>query len=82
MEHTALPRRLVYIVNRRTVVDQATAIVEKIRAKLIDPYASSWPTHALLLYQLRSSLLDLSAGFDDLPLAVSTLRGEFADNEE
>jgi CRISPR-associated endonuclease/helicase Cas3 len=26
-----LPRRLVYIVNRRTVVDQATSVVETIR---------------------------------------------------
>lgn len=46
-----LPRRLVYVVNRRTVVDQTTVEVEK--------YS-----------KLRPSL------------AVSTLRGQFADNRE
>src|SRR5688572_22877308 len=30
-----LPRRLIYIVNRRTVVDQATSVVEQIRQRLI-----------------------------------------------
>jgi CRISPR-associated endonuclease/helicase Cas3 len=29
-----LPRRLIYVVNRRTVVDQATDIAERIREKL------------------------------------------------
>lgn len=47
-----LPRRLVYIINRRTVVDQATEVVGQIRNKWTDP------------------------------LAVSTLRGELADNGE
>jgi CRISPR-associated endonuclease/helicase Cas3 len=46
-----LPRRLVYVVNRRTVVDQTTLEVEK--------YQNSRPN-----------------------LAVSTLRGQFADNRE
>ena len=32
-----LPRRLVYIINRRTVVDQATEVVEQIRKKWTDP---------------------------------------------
>jgi CRISPR-associated endonuclease/helicase Cas3 len=50
-----LPRRLVYVVNRRTVVDQTTDEVEKYkRAK--------------------------AAGIPDF--AVSTLRGQFADNRE
>jgi CRISPR-associated endonuclease/helicase Cas3 len=49
-----MPRRLVYVVNRRTVVDQTTAEVEKLRSKL--------------------------ANGDRL--AVSTLRGQFADNRE
>ena len=31
-----LPRRLVYVVNRRTVVDQATDVAEVIRKKLCD----------------------------------------------
>jgi len=47
----SLPRRLVYVVNRRTVVDQTTFEVERYR-------------------KLRPTL------------AVSTLRGQFADNRE
>src|SRR5262245_28916312 len=31
-----IPRRLVYVVNRRTVVDQTTNEVEKLRARLAD----------------------------------------------
>src|SRR5205823_12437346 len=52
-----VPRRLVYVVNRRTVVDQTTDEVEKYRKKLTD------------------------AGIHE-PLAISTLRGQFADNRE
>src|SRR6478752_6349147 len=33
----ALPRRLVYVVDRRTVVDQATEVAEKMRRKLLHP---------------------------------------------
>lgn len=47
-----LPSRLVYIINRRTVVDQATEVVGQIRDKWTDPPA------------------------------ISTLRGELADNGE
>jgi len=75
-------RRLVYIVNRRTVVDQATVIAEKICDRLVDPNSSSWKKHAQSLNQLRDALLTMSAGFSQIPLAVSTLRGELADNEE
>lgn len=50
-----LPRRLVYVVNRRTVVDQTTFEVEKYEKRLKEQ------------------------GRD---LAVSTLRGQFADNRE
>ncbi|MGA2403189.1 MAG: type I-U CRISPR-associated helicase/endonuclease Cas3, partial [Syntrophobacteraceae bacterium] len=82
MPHTTFPRRLVYIVNRRTVVDQATAIVEKIRRRILNPDDPSWQKHAQVLSQLRRTLLNLSAGLDDMPLAISTLRGELADNEE
>lgn len=49
----ALPRRLVYVVNRRTVVDQTTFEVERLRA-----------------------------GLGQEALAVSTLRGQLADNRE
>lgn len=52
-----VPRRLVYVVNRRTVVDQTTDEVEKYLANLA------------------------AAGITE-PLAISTLRGQFADNRE
>jgi CRISPR-associated endonuclease/helicase Cas3 len=52
-----VPRRLVYVVNRRTVVDQTTDEVEKYRKNLE------------------------AAGITE-PLAISTLRGQHADNRE
>jgi CRISPR-associated endonuclease/helicase Cas3 len=54
-----VPRRLVYVVNRRTVVDQTTNEVERLRENL----------SRLDLPSLRT-------------LAISTLRGQFADNRE
>ncbi len=50
-----VPRRLVYVVNRRTVVDQTTDEVENYKKRKV-------------------------AGIPDL--AISTLRGQFADNRE
>jgi len=76
-----LPRRLVYIVNRRTVVDQATGTVERIRHRLLEPETSEWQEHADTLKAIASALRGLSAS-EGSPLGVSTLRGEFADNEE
>ena len=83
-----VPRRLVYVVNRRTVVDQTTSEVEKYRTALqADPE----------LKMLRQQLTDLwELPLDDKeakrtneknqkpisPLALSTLRGQFADNRE
>ena len=75
-----LPRRLVYIVNRRTVVDQATTVVEKIRTRLFTPDDANWKEHADAISVLGDALRSLSS--DDSPIAVSTLRGELADNEE
>ncbi|MHB9048795.1 MAG: type I-G CRISPR-associated helicase/endonuclease Cas3g [Pirellulales bacterium] len=69
-----VPRRLVYIVNRRTVVDQATSETEKIRARLT---AEDRP---ILLAQLAERLAALAADPSAGPLAISTLRGQFADN--
>jgi CRISPR-associated endonuclease/helicase Cas3 len=54
-----MPRRLVYVVNRRTVVDQTTTEVQRLREKLPDLQRP---------------------GFDTL--AISTLRGQFADKAE
>ena len=65
---TRVPRRLIYVVNRRTVVDQATNEAELIRERLSVP--------------LREALAHLCSFQADWPLALSTLRGEFADNRE
>lgn len=56
-----IPRRLVYVVNRRTVVDQTTDEVERLRKNL--PKLKNLPDHVR-------------------HLAISTLRGQFADNRE
>ncbi len=67
-----LPRRLVYVVNRRTVVDQTTAEAENLRKNLCKPE----------LAELKERLQALCAASYDVPLAISTLRGQFADNRE
>lgn len=65
-----MPRRLAYVVNRRTVVDQTTDEVEKVRKNI---------EHAGLLEALRERCsIPLANG--ESPLAISTLRGQFADN--
>jgi CRISPR-associated endonuclease/helicase Cas3 len=67
-----LPRRLVYVVNRRTVVDQTTSEVEKLRANL----------QTACLCDSLSGMCALPLKDDESPLAISTLRGQFADNRE
>lgn len=62
-----LPRRLVYIVDRRAVVDQATALAEKLREAL-DAGA-------------RALKAPLGLAID-AKLPISTLRGQHADNRE
>lgn len=76
-----MPRRLIYIVNRRTVVDQATETVERLRGRLVEPESPDWQGHARTLHAIAGTLRRLCAT-DGVPLAVSTLRGELADNEE
>ncbi len=72
------PRRLVYVVNRRTVVDQTTDEVEKIRQALLDDTGK--------LKEISDKLRALCAlplpSPDAAPLAISTLRGQYADNRE
>lgn len=68
------PRRLVYVVNRRTVVDQATDEAVSMRERLRTPQED--------LRFVAGGLAKLSARSNDSPLAISTLRGEFADNAE
>jgi CRISPR-associated endonuclease/helicase Cas3 len=80
-EPVRLPRRLVYIVNRRTVVDQATGTVERLRHRLLEPERPDWQEHADTSKGIASGLQRLCAS-EASPLGVSTLRGEFADNEE
>lgn len=68
---SALPRRLVYVVNRRTVVDQTTEEVENL-AK-----------HISLLPEIDTALRKLCSiclTTEESPLALSTLRGKKADN--
>jgi CRISPR-associated endonuclease/helicase Cas3 len=69
------------VVNRRTVVDQATEIVLGIRHRLLEPDHDDWPGYAEALRETATALRSLCASEGD-PLAVSTLRGELADNEE
>ena len=64
-----VPRRLVYVVNRRTVVDQTTEEVEKLRRNLAAA-------------GLDTPLRELCASDWECPLAISTLRGQFVDNRE
>lgn len=79
----SLPRRLVYIVNRRTVIDQATDVVESIRSRLRNPGDEQWVAREEILREISSRLRALCAiNKDNDVLAVSTLRGELADNEE
>lgn len=67
------PRRLVYVVNRRTVVDQATREVERLRDALICKSELKAVADALRALAIQS---------EGQPLAISTLRGQFADNAE
>jgi CRISPR-associated endonuclease/helicase Cas3 len=67
-----MPRRLVYVVNRRTVVDQTTEEVERYRRNL-------WMAG---LSERLAGLPGVPLGTEESPLAISTLRGQFADNRE
>lgn len=66
-------RRLVYVVNRRTVVDQATREAESIRDALVSKQE---------LREVADALRSLGIQPSRLPLAISTLRGQLADNAE
>jgi CRISPR-associated endonuclease/helicase Cas3 len=71
----SLPTRLAYIVDRRSVVDQSTKIVEDLVRAIESAEANS------SLVQLREVFAKLSLPKERC-LGVSTLRGEFADNGE
>lgn len=61
------PRRLVYVVNRRTIVDQATTVAEQLQGRIRESQ------YLLNLWKPR---------FGELNLKVSTLRGAHADNRQ
>ena len=73
---TRVPRRLVYVVNRRTIVDQATREAEKLRDALRKPELGEITARLRTLCGIENDDADLP------PLAISTLRGQFADNGE
>jgi CRISPR-associated endonuclease/helicase Cas3 len=77
-----LPRRLVYVVNRRTVVDQATDVAMKLRDRL--RAAQQNDSGHGPVKRVHDALIRLCINPDDeaSPLAISTLRGELADNRE
>jgi CRISPR-associated endonuclease/helicase Cas3 len=80
-ENLPFPRRLIYIVNRRTVVDQSTSLVTSLVQRLTDPQNEQWEEHASILKLIAAPLRACAAtSGTDTPLAVSTLRGELADN--
>jgi len=71
--HYDFPRRLVYVVNRRTVVDQSTQEAVNMREAL---------DREVRLKGVKDALQSLGVLKWDNPLAISTLRGEMADNGE
>mgnify|MGYP000299211404 CR=1 FL=1 len=72
-EVRSFPRRLVYVVNRRTVVDQSTREAVQLRRSLHEKPE---------LKEVATALRALASKTTDSPLAISTLRGQFADNAE
>jgi CRISPR-associated endonuclease/helicase Cas3 len=72
---TLLPRRLIYVVNRRTVIDQATQGVIRILGALEHADAP----HDVVV--VRDTLRSIST-MPGKCLSISTLRGEHVDNRE
>ena len=70
----ALPRRLVYIVDRRVVVDQSTNEAERVLSKLEAPAVHR------VLQTVKDALAGCQCATDAGLLTVSTLRGQHADN--
>ncbi|MCP5224745.1 MAG: type I-U CRISPR-associated helicase/endonuclease Cas3 [Thauera sp.] len=62
-----LPRRLIYVVDRRAVVDQATKFAETLRKNLGKPEIRAFAD---------------ALGLENGKLPISTLRGQFVDNRE
>ena len=80
-----LPRRLVYVVDRRAVVDQATEEAEKLRGALDGQarHFSALDNNAAVEARMSAAELKRRLGLEhNQKLAISTLRGAFADNRE
>lgn len=75
-EKLSISRRIAWVVNRRVVVDQASREAEALVSRL----SAASGQLAALCRDLRA--LSPSAEADAPPVAVSTLRGELADNRE
>jgi CRISPR-associated endonuclease/helicase Cas3 len=75
-------RRLVYVVNRRTVVDQSTGEAVTAQKRLRTPDDN--PDHATTLHALAQRLEEIGGQLDPGvgPLAVSTLRGQLAESRD
>ena len=72
-----VPRRLVYIVDRRVVVDQATKEVEQLQMRLqsADENETLAVLRPLVATLMQAATVPVASG-----VTVSTLRGKFADN--
>ncbi len=70
-----IPRRLIWVVNRRVVVDQATNEAEQLRSRLGESAIAE-------LVLIRDALRRLTTNDSDEVLGISTLRGQFEDNAE
>ncbi len=79
-----LPRRLVWVVNRRVVVDQATDEAVCMVERMGNPDIVQNAEHRELLTQMHNSLAGVSflGGRSGAPVVVSSLRGQLADNGE
>jgi CRISPR-associated endonuclease/helicase Cas3 len=71
----SFPRRLYFVINRRTVVDKATSFAARLLARV---ESAETPE----LADMKQTFLAAAAFGEEKAIGLSTLRGEFADNEE
>ena len=75
-----IPRRLIYVVNSRTVVDQAPGEVVRMQDRLTGHAEGNRAERETLVALGRSPLAGSARSDRDASIAISTLRGEFAEN--
>lgn len=78
---SALPRRLVFVVGSSTLVDHATDLAEDIRRRVAGQFEAPGEDAAALA-EFRNVLSAAAVTRHDEPLAISTLRGRYADDQE